>query len=325
MYELSVVICSHNPRAEFLSRTLRSLRQQDLDSEDWEILLVDNASKEPLAETYDISWHPHARHIVEKELGLSAARQRGMNEAASELLVFLDDDTPLDRAYLRRVLDIKKEWPWLGVWGSGSVTAEYEVPPAEDLRDFVPLFGVRQAERPLWSNVSSCWQATPWGAGSCVRAPVAEMYLHAHAARGLLISGRRGKGGLLSGEDCEVAYVACDMGFGMAVFPELRLTHLIPKERVGRHYLLRLYEGTELSNALLNFKWRGIVPVSPLRPWGLLSIMKNSIIKRGLERQRYFATVRAIISARRMITSNVSEKLDGQVGKEKRASAPNIR
>ena len=212
------------------------------------------------------------------------------------------------------MLEIKRTWPWLGVWGSGSVTAEYELPPEEAFSEFFYLFGVRQAEKPLWSNVSSCWQATPWGAGSCVRANVAEAYRRIRTAHGVLISGRRGKA-LLSGEDCEIAYVACDMGLGMAVFPELRLTHLIAKERVARKYLLKLYEGTELSNALLNYKWRGTNPISPLRPWGLLSIMKNSIVGRGLDRQMYFARIRAIISARRMIASRISEDPDERVKK----------
>jgi hypothetical protein len=42
-------------------------------------------------------------------------------------------------------------------------------------------------------------------------------------------SGRKGRG-LESGEDLEVSYVACALGVGN--FPELKLTHLIPKERL---------------------------------------------------------------------------------------------
>jgi hypothetical protein len=44
-------------------------------------------------------WHPNARHIVEHKLGISVAR-RGMREASTDLLIFVDDDNLLDRNYL---------------------------------------------------------------------------------------------------------------------------------------------------------------------------------------------------------------------------------
>jgi hypothetical protein len=72
--DLSVVICTHNPHAGNLRRTLNALREQTLPFEKWELLLIDNASAEPLASSWDLSWHPHARHIAEPQLGLSAAR-----------------------------------------------------------------------------------------------------------------------------------------------------------------------------------------------------------------------------------------------------------
>jgi glycosyltransferase involved in cell wall biosynthesis len=309
MYDLSVIICSHNPRADFLRRTLDSLREQTLPFENWELLLVDNASAQSLATSWDLSWHPHAKHIAESELGLSAARQRGTIESASDLLVFLDDDTPLDKSYLTRALEIKRRWPSLGVWGSGSVALEYELQPDERFSRLLSYFGLRQTDRTLWSNVFWCVEATPWGAGSCIRANVADAYRRMNNDRAILISGRRGKA-LLSGEDREIAYVACATGFGTGVFPELKLTHLISKERVSRQYLLRLYEGTELSNALLLYKWEGTHPASPLRPRGLLSIVKNSILRRGLDRQMYFARMRAMISARRVIASSQPPSAD---------------
>ena len=77
MLELSVIICSHNPRASYLRRVLEGLRQQTLPRESWELLLVDNASKALLASAFDISWHPNGRHILEQELGLAPARQAG--------------------------------------------------------------------------------------------------------------------------------------------------------------------------------------------------------------------------------------------------------
>src|SRR5450759_5157394 len=80
--EISVIICTHNPRPHYFSRVLAALRSQTLPMVHWELLVIDNASQEPLtSDTYDLSWHPYARLVREEELGLSAARIRGMNEA----------------------------------------------------------------------------------------------------------------------------------------------------------------------------------------------------------------------------------------------------
>lgn len=303
MFDLSVLICSHNPRANFLRRTLDALKEQTLPLENWELLLIDNASTRPLAASWDLSWHPHARHISENELGVVAARQRGMREAASGLLVFVDDDNVLEKNYLTEARAIKEKWPLLGVWGSGWIAPEYELQPEAHVRELLPYLAIRQTEKGYWSNVVPCLEATPWGAGMCVRAKVADAYHPIYSESTILISSRRGNV-LFSGEDVEISYVACHIGFGMGVFPELKLTHLIPRERVSPEYLLRLYEGTTTSDALLAYKWSGAIPKSPYRLRNSLSVLKNLGVRRGIDRRMYFAKMRALTAARDIILSS---------------------
>jgi glycosyltransferase involved in cell wall biosynthesis len=300
--KLTLALCSHNPRADYLRRTLESLRAQTVPKQDWELLLIDNASRSPLAETWDISWHPNGRHVVEQKLGLAAARERGMKEAKTSLLVFLDDDTPLNESYLERALEIERNWPALGVWGSGSVIPEYELEPAEEFKDLVSLFAIRVADKPRWTNVFPCMPANPWGAGSCVRSSVADAYRRKNEDASIWISGRRGKS-LFSSEDIEIGWVACDIGLGMGVFPDLKLTHLIPKDRVSREHLLKIVEACEASQVLLEYKWRGFLPPSPLGPWGVLSMLKGLMTQKGIARQAYLARMRGIILARKMIST----------------------
>src|SRR5438045_2554303 len=90
MSDISVVICTHNPRPDYLRRVLEALRNQTLPKKQWELLLIDNASSEPVAGNWDLKWHPNARHIGEYELGLTPARLRGIKESCGELLVFVD-------------------------------------------------------------------------------------------------------------------------------------------------------------------------------------------------------------------------------------------
>ena len=162
-------------------------------------------------------------------------------------------------------------------------------------------FSIREATKPCWSNAYRCKEASPWGAGLCARATVANAYCQMNSGSLISITGHRGRS-LLAGDDNEIGYVACEIGLGMGVFPELRLTHLIPKERVSRKYLLRLLEGQRACDVLLEYKWKGCLPPrSPFHPLGMLAILKNLITRRGLERHKYFAHLRGLISARKII------------------------
>jgi glycosyltransferase involved in cell wall biosynthesis len=129
----SVLLCTRNPRPEYLGRVLASLRGQTLPAKQWELLLIDNASEQPLEQTVDISWHPRGRYIRENELGLTAARLRGIQEASGELLVFVDDDNVLTPDYLGQARTISARCPGLGVFGAGILEPEFEVQPPVEL------------------------------------------------------------------------------------------------------------------------------------------------------------------------------------------------
>ncbi len=66
---VSVIICSHNPRREYLRRTLEALQAQTLSSTEWELLVIDNRSDPPLAASLELSWHPQSRVVREENLG----------------------------------------------------------------------------------------------------------------------------------------------------------------------------------------------------------------------------------------------------------------
>jgi len=71
---ISIVICTHNPKKDFIERVLRALEKQTLSKDLWELLLVDNASDRLLSQEINLDWHPQARHIREEKLGLTSAR-----------------------------------------------------------------------------------------------------------------------------------------------------------------------------------------------------------------------------------------------------------
>ena len=151
-----------------------------------------------------------------------------------------------------------------------------------------------------------CIDATPYGAGLCVRRNVAEAYCRVKDD-GVAVTGRRGAL-LLSGDDIEISFVACSLGLGVGTFPQLRLTHLIPKERVREPYLTKVKEGTDISNALLAYKWLGIVPRSPFSLRSMLALVRHLATTRGVHRRLHLAGWRAALTARRIIGATLMEQ-----------------
>ena len=176
MTELSVIICTHNPRSDYFGRTLDALRAQTLPFAKWEMLVIDNASKQPVQERFDFSWHPAARVVREDKLGLTPARLRGIAEAQGGLLVFVDDDNVLDPDFLETALRIAAERPFLGSW-SGQCRPGFEEQPAEWTRRYWGNLVIRQFETDVWSNLPRLPDTMPCGAGLCIRLDVARHYL----------------------------------------------------------------------------------------------------------------------------------------------------
>ena len=72
--KLLVIICTHNPREAGLRETLEALRRQTVPGTEWDLLVIDNCSRTPLADWLDLAWHSHARIVREERLGTAYAR-----------------------------------------------------------------------------------------------------------------------------------------------------------------------------------------------------------------------------------------------------------
>ena len=277
---VSVILCTHNPRSDYLSRVLAALRGQTLPAEQWEFLLLDNASKRPLAETVDISWHSRGRHIREDKLGLTSARLRGIQESGGELLVFVDDDNVLAPDFLVRCMAISVQRPYVGVFGAGLLEPEFEVQPPAKLRPHLNHLALRSTQFALWSNNLKDCQSTPYGAGLCVTRQLANFYRKFVEDLGVsAVLDRRGER-LFCGGDDVFSRVAARLGLAFGVFPELRITHLISARRLQEYYFLQLIHDHALSHGVLNYVLDGIQPKRANLEWYvrlLLNGMKSGL------------------------------------------------
>ncbi len=300
---LSVIICTHDPRPDYLDRTLKALQAQTLPRGQWELLLIDNASREPLAGSWDLSWHPQARIIREDELGLTAARLRGIRESTGDLLVFADDDNVLSCEYLMTASAIADEWICLGAFG-GSIQGEFEVPVPDWITPYLEAMVVCELDGDYWSNLGGWSRATPYGAGLCVRREVAEDYRAKVAASQLRsLLGRAGLG-MGAGEDGDLAWCAVDLGKGTGRFAGLRMTHLIPRGRLTEDYCVRLMAGLAASGEILSFLRRNGEVVQKV-PWrSQIRFLLELLGARGIQRRILLASRKARKEARCLLSAN---------------------
>ncbi|MDJ0617250.1 MAG: glycosyltransferase [Calothrix sp. MO_192.B10] len=265
--KITVVICTHNPRRDYLEKVLAALEAQTLIANQWELLLIDNASSNILSSEIDLTWHPHARHIREESLGLTAARIRGFREAKAEILVFADDDNVLDPDYLKHTLDILQQHPQLGAIGGKSL-AQFEVNPEPWFANVAVPLGIRD----LGDETYICyWTQTtqsqkqypefaPIGAGLAIRKQAAEVYANRITGnKTRLALGRTGKQ-LTSGEDNDIVLTLLEEGWGVGYFPQLKLTHLISAKRLTKKYLAQLNRASSRS-------WVQVLDVHGIRLW----------------------------------------------------------
>jgi glycosyltransferase involved in cell wall biosynthesis len=262
MIKVSVIICTHNPREDYLRRVLEAIECQTLPKEKWEFLLVDNDSSKPLASGWDLSWHPNARHISEKELGLTPTRIRGIREAQGEILVFVDDDNVLAPDYLAAARELVSSHPWIGALG-GSTVGEFEEPPESWWEGRLENLAILDVKKEAWAclaGMAGLDLFTPCGAGMVIRRDIAADWAET-VSKDPLKLGLGRKGNSLTGyDDTDMVLFVCSRGLAIGRFPQLSLTHLIPAKRLQRDYFIKLTEGNATSCAVLEFTREGIIP-----------------------------------------------------------------
>jgi len=104
--EITVIICTYN-RAFILSECLGSLCEQVVPAEHYRILVVDNNSTDNTRDmvTQFMDKLTNLLYIFEPRQGLSQARNRGLQEAQTEWVAFLDDDAKASPGWMQNVLN----------------------------------------------------------------------------------------------------------------------------------------------------------------------------------------------------------------------------
>ncbi len=118
-------------KASYVRRALASVLGQTF--QDFEIVVVNDGSTDGGPDLVRQIQDPRIRLLDQKNAGVSAARNRGIREAQSELVAFLDADDEWTSAFLDTVLSLRAKYPEAGAYA----TAYRIVMPEGAVRDVI--------------------------------------------------------------------------------------------------------------------------------------------------------------------------------------------
>ena len=237
---ISVIVCCFNAVNRIVP-TLSHLARQNVHGRfPVEVIIVDNASTDTLADSVNDCWAnegmPYPLKIVsEPKSGLMYARMRGVESAEYSYGIFCDDDNWLQIDYFSKIFDWFELDESIGVIGGASIAAFESVPP--------PWFYSKCDSFAVGTQGLRVGYVTDrkfvWGAGMGFRVmPLRRIY---YGGIDPLTSGRKGAS-LASGDDSEICAWFIFAGYELWYDPECQFQHFIPKERLTSAYYQRLFE-----------------------------------------------------------------------------------
>ena len=231
--DITVILCTYN-RCESLGKTLEGIAASRLpETIEWEVLVVDNNSTDEtrkVTEDFNRQYPGRFRYVFEGQQGLSCARNRGIRESKSDILVFTDDDVTVESEWLWSLTSALRGSEWAGAGGQ-----------------IAPLWS---ASPPNWVSTSDTnitgpfaifnlgtepaeLRRPPYGANMAFRR---EMFTKYGEFR--LDLGRSGSN-LQGREEVEFANRLLAGGERLRYEPRAVIYHTIPKRRMRRRYVLK--------------------------------------------------------------------------------------
>ena len=241
-YRISAVICTHN-RIDIIKKCIDALIEQSLANDLFEILVIDNNCTDGTAEYVKgmLGEHENLNYYFEPNLGLSHARNRGIKEAGSEIIVFIDDDAIACRHLIEIYLSKYDANPELECIGGPVYQKIGFKVPSWMLKFFKPyiVLGYQQGHEERFLDGLH----GPVGANISFRKKVFDRcgYFDPNL-------GRTGKN-YLANEEERLLYCIKEEPGACLYVPDAYVLHVANKERIGRKYLLKRAYDKGMSDA----------------------------------------------------------------------------
>lgn len=237
-----MVVCTHN-RADLLPSTLNSLRRQTLSRQEFEVIVVDNASVDATAALLREYQHGEMtlRYEFEPRPGVSKARNRGFAAAQSSLVAFIDDDCVAAEDWLEMLLAAYDARPERPLAVGGKVDLIWQVPRPAWLPDkaLAVLSSLDLGPDPFAVDGVKDFL---YGCNILIGRDA--LVGHAGFSEGL---GRVGEN-LISNEEVELQRRLLAAGWAIWYAPNAVVSNLVPEERLRWRWFLRRYFSQGVSD-----------------------------------------------------------------------------
>ncbi|HEY9603926.1 MAG TPA: hormogonium polysaccharide biosynthesis glycosyltransferase HpsE [Allocoleopsis sp.] len=246
---ITVAIPTYNGESR-LPRVLERLQAQtNTQHIAWEILIVDNNSRDNTAKViqeYQANWsNPYPlRYCFESEQGAAFARQQAVREAKGELIGFLDDDNLPAPDWVEQAYLFAQTHPKAGAF-SGQIHGDFEVTPPENFARIQAFLAIRE-HGPTPHRFEPENLRLPPAASLVVRQ---QAWCESVPPRPILTG--KLPGVMVQGDDYEPLLHMHKAGWEIWYDPELHTYHQIPHWRLERAYLLSISRGCGLATCQL--------------------------------------------------------------------------
>ena len=299
---LSIIVCTYN-RDKYLYGALRSIAENGFPTEAYEIILVNNMSTdntEAECQRFERDFpNVNFRYFIETNQGLSYARNRGIEESRGETLIFLDDDSYIQKDYLKNLQKQLNDHPDADAFG-GKID---------------PIF--ESGETPKWlSKWNYSWvsaidlgdkvcqfkgKAFPIGANMGIRKAMLDKIGVFNTQLG------RTKKNLMGGEEKDLFERIRQHDGNIYYFPDVVVQHVIPPSRTTNDYVKRLGEGVGMSERIRTLgvsKLKYLKRLfSELVKWGGTTVLWLGFALKG-----QFEKGNILFTFRRKVTSGLLKK-----------------
>jgi glycosyltransferase involved in cell wall biosynthesis len=229
--QITIAICTYN-RAGYLKDTLDDLAEQNVGTNEFEILVVNNNSKdgtETVCEIFSKTNPGHNfRYVKEVNQGLSFARNRAAREAQTPVIIYIDDDVKLPQNFVQTAL-IYIEKRTSTMCAGGRIEVAFDDANPDWIPDeLMPMFGLHDLgdEDQFYPQTNF-----PRGGNMMIRKSIFDVfgYFDTHLGR----TGNQ----LLGSEEKHFFEKLRKNGVEMHYWADLVLTHRIGSNRLEKEYL----------------------------------------------------------------------------------------
>lgn len=242
---ISAAICTYN-RYHLLEKSIDSLIAQNIDADQYKIIIVDNSPANATALEFKERYHGQGniQYLIENTSGLSNARNVAARMCNSEYIAYLDDDAIADAEWLRSILSAFEIFGCGAGVVCGKVTPIWSTDPPNWLPRSKSVLGALTIVD--WGHPMRIAQPEQWfpGANFSIRvAPLLEL-------GGFPLSlGRVGNPGILmSNEEKKLIAQMKAAGYDTIWAPDAKVDHLVQSERISQSWLRKRFVWQAVSD-----------------------------------------------------------------------------